>query len=81
MTPAAEARAQEAEAALADAERALTQALGMIVEFGDLNGFRNLSDQELGASVYAMAIAASECLDRIRAALAKPQAPKSGEGG
>lgn len=35
--------------------RAANQALGVIVEFGDLNGFRNLSDEELGKCVVGMA--------------------------
>lgn len=56
--------------ALEEGERRLTQCLGMIVEFGNLNGFRNLSDQELGRSVLAMATAASATLDNLRAALA-----------
>lgn len=42
---------------------ALEHALGLIVEFGDLNGFRNLSDAELGKAVVAVA-------EEARAALA-----------
>lgn len=35
--------------------RALKWSLGIIVEFGDLNGFRNVSDEELGKMVRAAA--------------------------
>lgn len=57
--------------ALQETERRLTQALGIIVEFGDLNGFRNLSDQELGRAVIQMATAGSATLDQARAAILK----------
>lgn len=33
----------------------LNQALGIIVEFGNLNGFRNMTDAELGRAVVGMA--------------------------
>jgi hypothetical protein len=36
-------------------ETTLTQALGIIVEFGNLNGFRNMSNAELGKAVLGMA--------------------------
>lgn len=55
--------------ALERAERGLTWGLGLIVEFADLNGFRNMTDQELGASVQSVAVAVSEALDVTRAAL------------
>lgn len=45
---------------------ALTQALGLIVEFGDLNGFRNLSDDELGGAVKAVAQEAGLALMEAR---------------
>jgi hypothetical protein len=61
-------------AALSNSERCLTMALGVIVEFGDLNGFRNLSDQELGRTVHQMAVYASDALDEVRAALARVDA-------
>lgn len=55
--------------ALSMSERCLTQALGIIVEFGDLNGFRNLSDQELGRTVTQMAETCAHVLDDLRQAL------------
>lgn len=63
--------------ALTRAERGLTWGLGLIVEFADLNGFRNMTDQELGASVHSVAVAVSEALDVTRAALTPSE---SGEG-
>ena len=64
------------------AERRLTQATGIIVEFGDLNGFRNASDEELGRAVLAMATAGCHTLDRLHAALSafSPPAQAEGEG-
>ena len=44
----------------------LNQALGIIVEFGDLNGFRNMSDAELGKAVISMP-------ERIAEVLPPPQ--------
>lgn len=41
----------------------LTQAGGIIVEFANLNGFRNLSDAELGRSVHEMAKAIADFLN------------------
>ncbi len=38
------------------------RALAVIVEFGNLNGFRNLSDQELGALVTSVAKECAEAL-------------------
>jgi hypothetical protein len=40
----------------------LNQALGIIVEFGNLNGFRNMSDAELGKAVIGMAERIAEVL-------------------
>lgn len=40
----------------------LNQSLGIIVEFGNLNGFRNLSDAELGRAVVGMAERIAEVL-------------------
>jgi hypothetical protein len=45
--------------------RALKWSLGIIVEFGDLNGFRNLSDQELGKMVRKAAVEIATVLNRI----------------
>ena len=55
IAPEAQARADAAEALLVEAETVTKQALGMIVEFGDMNGFRNTTDEELGAAVSGMA--------------------------
>ena len=41
----------------------LNQALGVIVEFGDINGFRNCSNEELGRTVTAVAERAAEALN------------------
>ena len=46
-------------AAAPDLLAALKHALGVIVEVGDLNGFRNLTNEELGAVVIAVAKEAS----------------------
>lgn len=42
--------------------KALTHCLGIIVEFGDLNGFRNMTDEELGRSVWTVAKEAADAL-------------------
>ena len=57
--------------ALEDADASLAQALGLIVEFGDLNGFRNLSNEELGRAVVCVAERCAESRNAARAALAK----------
>lgn len=49
-------------AAAPDLRQALQNALGIIVEFGDLNGFRNCSDEELGRLVKAVAVDAANAL-------------------
>ena len=51
-------------AVLAEAITLLTQAGGIIVEFGNMNGFRNLSDAELGKSVHEMAKAIAAYLNK-----------------
>lgn len=53
-------------AAAPDLYTALTHALGVIVEFGDLNGFRNLTDAELGKAYLAVAKNASAALAKAR---------------
>lgn len=72
----AEYRAVELEKALVKAEQRLTQALGIIVEFGNLNGFRNLSDEELGRTVLQMATACASTLDEVRAALTSKESSR-----
>jgi hypothetical protein len=43
----------------------LKQSCGLIVEFGDLNGFRNLSNDELGGLVVSVATAVGEFLNEV----------------
>lgn len=57
--------------ALRVAERALTSATGIIVEFGNLNGFRNLSDEELGRAVLGVAKQCADAMADTRATLSK----------
>jgi hypothetical protein len=61
---------EEMQKALADTRTTLNQSLGIIVEFGNLNGFRNLSDAELGKAVTFMAESASAQIAKADAALA-----------
>ena len=56
--------------ALLETRQTLNQALGVIVEFGNLNGFRNLSDQELGKAVQTMAESAAQQIENADSALA-----------
>lgn len=63
--PAMLERMVKAEAELSRAITLLKQACGIIVEFGDLNGFRNLSNQELGKAVRETAIAIGEFLNEV----------------
>jgi hypothetical protein len=56
--------------ALADTRTTLNQSLGIIVEFGNLNGFKNLSDAELGKALIFMAESASAQIAKADAALA-----------
>lgn len=42
--------------------KTLNQSLGIIVEFGNLNGFRNMSNAELGKAVVGMAERIAEVL-------------------
>jgi hypothetical protein len=44
---------------------ALKRALGVVVEFGDLNGFRNLTDEELGRTVIGVAEAGAALLNKL----------------
>jgi hypothetical protein len=59
----------EARATLTSGEATLTRALGVIVEFGDLNGFRNTTDADLGQLVKAVAVECSRTLYSMRFAL------------
>ena len=59
--------------ALRSGEKTFLQSLGIIVEFGDLNGFRNLSDEDLGKAVKINAIKLSETIDELRAAIANAE--------
>lgn len=43
----------------------LQRCVGMLVEIGDLNGFRNMSDEELGRAWQAVARRAGMLLNRI----------------
>lgn len=52
--------------------KAATQALGIIVEFGDLNSFRNTSDAELGALVIAVAQELARALNDFEAGRPSP---------
>jgi DNA integrity scanning protein DisA with diadenylate cyclase activity len=54
-------------AAAPDLYAALKHALGIIVEFGDLNGFRNMSDEELGRAVKGVAENAAAALNKAEA--------------
>ena len=67
------AERQLAEAAANEAElrRCLTCALGVVVEFGDLNGFRNTTDQELGKLVIVVAEESATTLNCPASAAAK----------
>ena len=44
---------------------ALKQSLGVIVEFANLNGFRNMTDQELGRTVTGIAESLGHLLNKI----------------
>ena len=67
------AERQLAETAANEAElrRCLTCALGVVVEFGDLNGFRNTTDQELGKLVIVVAEESATTLNCPASAAAK----------
>jgi hypothetical protein len=56
--------------ALADTRTTLNQSLGIIVKLGNLNGFRSLSNAELGKAVIFMAESASAQIAKADAALA-----------
>ena len=62
-------RSDNQAALLRQAEAALTHGLGLIVEFGDLNGFRNMTDEELGRAVISVA---AEMSDALAARLNEP---------
>lgn len=66
---------QELVKVLEETTTCLNQCLGIIVEFGDLNGFRNLSDQDLGKAVITMSDAAAAQVNAALAALAKAGTP------
>jgi hypothetical protein len=66
----------EARATLTSGEATLTRALGVIVEFGDLNGFRNTTDADLGQLVKAVAVECSRTLDSMRFALDTGDPPR-----
>ena len=51
--------------------KALRQTCGLVVEFGNLNGFRNLSDEELGSAVMGVAREGARVLNLYDAALAE----------
>jgi hypothetical protein len=59
------ARIGELEAALAETKGALKQGLGIIVEFGDMNGFRNTTDEELGRLVKTVAEDIGHLLNKL----------------
>lgn len=52
-------------AMVTEAVTLLKQGCGIIVEFGDLNGFRNLKDEELGALVVSTAQAIGTYLNKV----------------
>jgi hypothetical protein len=59
------ARIGELEAALEETKGALKQGLGIIVEFGDMNGFRNTTDEELGRLVKTVAEDIGHLLNKL----------------
>jgi hypothetical protein len=51
--------------------KALRQTCGLVVEFGNLNGFRSLSDEELGSAVMGVAREGARVLNLYDAAIAE----------